>query len=81
MQEMVVIENHLGRGKSQRAGKETGDRSLKKPRGKVVSHPAKPCMEELREASASPDTTGAGSSMWDLDRNSGHWWFSNCCYS
>lgn len=29
LQERVARENHLGRDKSQRAGKETGDRSLK----------------------------------------------------
>lgn len=78
MQEMVARENHLGRGKSQRAGKETGNRSLKKPRGKEVYHPAEPCREELRGASASPDSTEAGSSTWDLDGNSARWWFSDC---
>lgn len=36
MHEMAARENHLGRGKRQRAGKETGDRNLKKSRRKVV---------------------------------------------
>lgn len=63
MQEMVARANHLGRGKSQRTGKETGDRSLKKPRGKEVSHPAEPCREEVRGASANPDSSKAGSCL------------------